>query len=126
MATVTISETIPQPAIQWASGSTPVLRGWYSISFIAGDGTTPVEAGNGQTGTGFYYEIDCSINGSGYVVIPAFTIQTTTDGNSPLSLFTGQLFDNGAPREIIFGFQNAAQGWSIPATLAPNCALSDL
>ena len=96
------------------------------MSFIAGDGVTPIEAGNGQTGSGFYYEIDCSVNGSGYVVIPVFTIQTTTDGNLPLSLFTGQLFDDGAPREIIFGFQNSAQGWSIPATLAPNCALSDL
>src|SRR6185436_19559647 len=76
--------------------------------------------------TGFFFDIECSINSDGNVVIPVFTIQSTTDGNLPLSLFTGQLFDNDAPREIIFGFENSGQGWAIPTQLGSNVALSDL
>ncbi len=126
MSLITISETTPQPPIQWGSDSTPTLRGWYSQDFIGGDGDTLVVSGNGQTQTGFYYDIECSLNGNGEVVIPVFTIQSTTDGNLPTALFIGQLFDNGAPREIIFGFQNTGQGWSIPTQLGQNVALSDL
>jgi hypothetical protein len=96
------------------------------MDFIAGDGVTLIVSGNGQTQTGFFYEITCSVDVNGNVVIPVFTIQSTTDGNLPTALFIGQLFDNDAPREIIFGFQNTGQGWSIPTQLGTNVALSDL
>src|SRR5882724_11046397 len=121
---VTISSTTPVPAIQWNSDSTPILRGWYTQNYIAGDTVTLVLQGNGQTGP--FYDWECSLDDDGNVMIPILTIQSTTDGNLPTALFIGQLFDDGAPREIIFGFQNSGQGWSIPTQLGNNVALSDL
>jgi len=106
-------------------GTVPVLRGFYSKRFLAGDGVTPVESGNGLTG--FFYSIPCSVNGSGQIVIPAFEIQSTTDGNLPTSRFTGQLFDqSGAAREIIFGKANSGNGWQIPTIYGANVDFADL
>jgi hypothetical protein len=79
---------------------------------VAGDGVTPVVGGNGKTG--FYDLIDCSVNGSGFLVIPAFDVQATTESN-PTAGFFGQLYVDGAARTIIFGGQ-AQSGWAIPVT----------
>ena len=104
---VTISQTTPSPPIQVA-GDDIELRVWYTQNFVAGDGVTPVEGGTGQNG--FYYSITCTKNGSDQVVIPAFTIQATTESN-PTANFFGQLWVNGAPGQVIFG---GASGWQLP------------
>jgi hypothetical protein len=118
---LTISQTTPNPTQQYL-GTVPVLRGYYSHRFVAGDEVTPVEQGNGLTG--FFYEIPCSINIFGQLVIPAFEIQTTTDGNLPTSRFTARLFDqSGVPREIIFGGNS---GWQIPTLFGSNVTWADL
>lgn len=109
---ITISQTTISPTQNYL-GSVPVLKGWYSKRFTAGDGITPVVPGDGISG--FYYSVSCAINGDGQIVIPAFTIQSTTDAtDDATSRFTGQLFDqSGTPREIIFGKANG-NGWAIP------------
>lgn len=121
---ITISQTTISPTQNYL-GTVPVLRGWYSKRYVAGDAVTPVESGNGLTG--FYYSIPCSVNGDGEIVIPAFTIQSTTDGNLPTARFTGQLFDqSGAPREIIFGNPTSGNGWQIPTLYGANVDFADL
>lgn len=119
---ITIAATTVNPAETYTG--TLVLRGWYSHSFIAGDAITLVEEGDGQNG--FYYEVPTSVNGGGNLVIDEFIIQSTDDGNLPTARFTGQLFEDGAPREIIFGFPNVAQGWRIPILFGADVNLADL
>ena len=121
---ITIIATTPSPPIRYP-GTQPHLRGYYSSRFIAGDTVTPVEQGNGQTG--FYYDIPCTVNGSGNLVIPAFQIQTTEDGNLPTSRFTGRLYDQtGAPREVIFGGADSNAGWRIPTLMGNIVSWADL
>lgn len=108
---IQISQTVLQPALQVDASSSIVLRAWYTNSFVAGDGVTPVQGGNGQQG--FYYEIVCSLNGSGFVVIPSFNVQETTESN-PTAGFFGQLYVDGAPGQMVFGFPQATAGWQIP------------
>lgn len=112
---IEISQTTPNPPIRYP-GTQPHLRGYYSRRFTAGDGATPVEWGDGRNG--FYYDIECDVNGDGNLVIPAFEIQSTTDGNLPTSRFTGQLFTQSlAPAQIIFGGNT---GWQIPTQYGDN------
>jgi hypothetical protein len=121
---ITIIATTPSPPIRYP-GTQPHLRGYYSSRFIAGDTVTPVEQGNGQTG--FYYDIPCTVNGSGNLVIPAFQIQATEDGNLPTSRFTGRLYDQtGAPREVIFGGADSNAGWRIPTLMGNIVSWADL
>lgn len=121
---ITVTQTTRSPDIQYL-GTSPTLRLFYSKDFLAGDGVTPVGSGNGLTG--FYDTVTCSINGSGQLVIPSFTIQSTTDGDLPTSRLTGQLFDqSGAPQEIIFGNQNTGNGWQIPTLYGATVAWDDL
>lgn len=118
---IQISATTPNPPIRYL-GSQPHLRGYYSNRYIAGDGATVVEPGNGLNG--FYYDIACSVNGDDNLVIPAFEIQSTTDGNLPTSRFTGRLFDqSGGPQEIIFG---GNIGWQITTLYGGNVTYADL
>lgn len=108
---IQISQTTPQPALQVPTGTSIHLRAWYTNSFVAGDGVTPVQGGNGQDG--FFYDIECSVNGDGFVVIPAFDVQETTESN-PTAGFFGQLFIDGSPGQVIFGYPQATAGWQIP------------
>lgn len=118
---VQISQTTPQPPLQFASTDELFLRAWYSNTFLAGDGVTPVEGGNGQSG--FYYNIECSINDDGNLVIPAFDVQATTESN-PTALFIGQLFVNGSPDRVIFG--SGSNGWPVPAVYGDVVTYDDL
>ncbi len=121
---ITVSAITPNPPIMYP-GEQPYFRGYYSRRFIAGDGVTPVEPGNGQTG--FFYNIPCEVNINGNLVVPSFQIQSTTDGNLPTSKFTGQLYDQGgAPREIIIGGAVSNAGWQIPTIYGDNVTWSDL
>lgn len=108
---IQISQTVLQPALQVAATDEIHLRGWYTNSFVAGNGITSVQGGNGREG--FYYDIVCSLNGDGFVVIPAFNAQETTLSN-PTAGFFGQLFINGSPGQMVFGFPQATAGWQIP------------
>ncbi len=109
MAVVTITQTTYQLAIEYP-GTAPRAHGWYTQDFIAGDGVTPVLHGNGQTG--FYIDLECHINSSGYLVVPAFSIQATNESN-PTSRFFLELYtQDGAAREILMGGNS---GWVIPA-----------
>lgn len=108
---IQISQTTLQPALQVTSTDDIRLRSWYTNSFVAGDGVTSIQGGNGQSG--FYYDIECSLDGNGFVVIPAFDAQETTESN-PTGGFFGQLYINGAPNQMVFGFPQASAGWQIP------------
>lgn len=108
---IQISQTILQPGLQVAETDEIRLRGWYTSSFVAGDGVTSVQGGNGQSG--FYYDIECSLTDDNFVVIPAFDVQETTESN-PTAGFFGQLYINGAPGQMVFGFPQATAGWQIP------------
>lgn len=120
---IEISQTTISPTQNYL-GVAPRLRGYYSQRYVAGDEVTPVESGNGQTG--FYYDIQCSLDGAGRIIIPAFTIQSTEDGNLPTSRFTGQLYTQaGAPAQIVFG-TNGGQGWAIPTLFGVNVTWADL
>lgn len=110
---ITITQTTPQPPLQVQDSDIVTFRGWYTNSFVASDGVTPVEGGNGQTG--FYYEETCSINDDGFVVIPALSVQPTT-GSNPTAGFFGQLFINGSPSQMVFGVPQATAGWQIPTS----------
>jgi hypothetical protein len=121
MAVVTISQTTPNPPLQFSSTDELFLRAWYSSTFLAGDGVTPVEGGDGKSG--FYYNIECSLNGDGNLVIPAFDVQATTASN-PTALFTGQLYINGAPDKVIFG--TGSNGWPIPTVYGDVVTYDDL
>ena len=113
MATVIITATTPQPPLQVQDGDTVEFRGWYTNSFVAADGVTPVEGGNGQSG--FYYSYDCTINEAGNVVIPEIEVQPTT-GSNPTAGFFGAIFVNGAFERMIFGVPQATAGWQIPTS----------
>jgi hypothetical protein len=108
---ITISQTILQPPLNVNESDVITLRGWYTNSFVAGDGITSVQGGDGQAG--FYYDIECSLNGGGFVVIPAFDVQETT-GSNPTAGFFGQLYINGAPGQMVFGSPQATAGWQLP------------
>jgi hypothetical protein len=108
---IQISQTILQPPLNISASDDIRLRGWYTNSFIAGDGVTSVQGGNGREG--FFYDITCSLNGSGFVIIPAFNVQETTLSN-PSAGFFGQLFINGSPGQMVFGYPQATAGWQIP------------
>lgn len=113
MATITITQTTPQPPLQVEAGDGVTFRGWYTNDFVASDGVTPVAGGDGQSG--FYYEETCSIDSDGFVVIPALSIQPTT-GSNPTAGFFGALFVNGAFAQMIFGYPQATAGWQIPTS----------
>lgn len=122
---ITVSETIPNPPIQLPAGSTATLRGYYSERFLDSDGVTVVMPGNGLTG--FYYEVACTVNDDGNLVVPAFEIHTTDDGvDVATSRFTGQLFVDGVPNVTIFGFPNSVTGWIIPAAFGEATTWNDL
>ena len=109
--TIQISQIVLNPQLQVTSSDDIRLRGWYTRSFVAGDGVTSVQGGNGQDG--FYYDVVCSLNADGFVVIPAFDVQETTSSN-PTAGFFGQLVINGAAAQMVFGFPQATAGWQIP------------
>ena len=124
MSTITISETTPNPPIRMDDDATAVLRGYYSQRFLDSDGVTVVMQGNGQSG--FYYEVPCSVDPDGNLVIGEFVIHTTDDGiDVATSLFTGQLYINGAPDVIIFGFASGS-GWIIPVSLGDETTWGEL
>lgn len=108
---IQISQTILQPVLQVPSGASIHLHGWYTNSFVAGDGVTSVQGGNGQAG--FFYDITCSVNDDGFITIPAFDLQETTLSN-PSAGFFGQLFIDGSPSQMVFGYPQATAGWQIP------------
>lgn len=108
---VTITSFTTQPEADISVDSDIRLRGWYSNSFIAGDGSTPVEGGTGQTG--FFYDIPCTLNGSNEVVVPAFDVQATTLSN-PTANFTAQLYVDGSPSKVIIPNTQSSNGWQIP------------
>lgn len=108
---IQISQTTLQPSLQVPATSEIRLRAWYTNSFVAGDGMTSVQGGNGQEG--FYYDILCSVNDDDFTVIPAFNVQETTLSN-PTAGFFGQLFIDGSPGQMVFGFPQATAGWQIP------------
>ena len=113
---ITISQTTLNPPLNVSTADTIHLRGWYTNSFVAGDGVTSVQGGNGQEG--FYYDIECGLNDDGNVVIPAFAVQETTL-SSPTAGFFGQLFINESPAQVIFGYPQATAGWQIPTIYGP-------
>lgn len=108
---IQVSQTILQPGLQIDANSTIELRAWYTNSFVAGDGVTSVQGGNGQQG--FYYSISCSLTDDNFVVVPAFEVQETTESN-PTAGFFGQLYVDGAPAQMVFGLPQAGAGWQIP------------
>lgn len=105
-----ISQTSFQPTLE-GLGNAPYIVFWYTgQNFIAGDGTTPVIVGDGQT-TGFKLRVTCSIV-SDRLVAPALGLWATTDGQPATSRFFGQLYsEDGAPRDMLFG---GASGWQLP------------
>lgn len=113
MATITVTQITPEPPLQIESGSTATFRGWYSNSYVAADGVTPVIGGNGQTG--FFYEWDCTVDDNRFVVIPAITIQPTTESN-PTAGFFGAVFVNGSFTQMVIGVPQATAGWQIPTS----------
>lgn len=116
MAVVQISATTPQPPLQFDTDDLYV-RGWYSNNFIAGDGVTPVEGGNGQTG--FFYNTLCTRNDAGHLVIPARDRQATTDSN-PSAVYFERLYVGGAPNQPII------DGWAIPTIYGSIIAYDEL
>lgn len=109
---VQVSQTILQPTEEFQTGSEIILKVWYTRTFVAGDGVTPVIGGNGKSG--FFDQVTCSVNGSGFLVIPAFNVQATVESN-PTAGFFGQLYVDGAAANVIFGGQ-AQSGWAIPVS----------
>lgn len=108
---VTISQTLLTPPLQVSVSDDIRLRAWYTNNFVAGDGVTSVQGGDGQTG--FYYDILCSLNDDGNVIIPAFDVQETMLSN-PTAGFFGWLYVNGSRTQSVFGYPQATAGWQIP------------
>lgn len=124
MAAITISETTPNPPIHIGDGD-PVLHGYYSQRYLDSDGATPIMPGDGKEG--FFYSVQCSVDGDGNLVIPEFVIRTTDDGiDIQTSRFTGQLFIDDVPDVIIFGFAQASAGWMIPASFGDSVTWDQL
>lgn len=116
MSLITITEFTPVPPIQIPEGTTATLRGFYSQRFLDSDGVTPVMPGDGQQG--FYYEWTCDTDEDGNLVVPQIEIHTTDNGEDvQTSLFTGQLYLDGAASTVIFGHPQAVGGWIITNTL---------
>lgn len=119
---VQITQLTPNPPLQYDTADLH-LRGWYSQSFIAGDGVTEVEGGNGQTG--FYYDWLCTQDGDGNLVIPALDVQATTESN-PTASFKAQLYVDGAPNQMIIPSSPQGSGWAIPTTSGPVITFAEL
>lgn len=122
MPKTTISQTTFEPNLI-GLGDAPFIRFWYiGQNFIAGDGVTPVQAGDGQTG--FYEDVTCSIF-SDQLVMPATPLWATTDGSPATSRFIGQLYaESGAPTNYFpFG---ANSGWQLPTVYGAVIAYDQL
>ena len=102
-----------------------MLRGFYSQRFLDSDGVTPVLAGNGVDG--FYYQWACSRDVDGNLIVPEIQIHSTDDGiDVQTSLFTGQLYVDDSPSQVIFGQPQAGAGWIIAASLGSPITWGDL
>lgn len=118
---VTVASRTFTPDIKY-QGTLPTLRVYYTKNFLAADGVTPVVKGDGRQG--FYDSYACSVNAGGELVVPALTLQSTSDCSEPTAKFWGQLFDQSeAPREILFGGQS---GWSVPAAYGSSVTYGQL
>lgn len=123
MSAITITPTTVFPTFNLPDGGSITLRGFYSQRFQDSDGILVVMPGNGIQG--FYYEWDCTLDGDGNIVIPEMVIRTTNGVDVSTSLFTGQLFVDENPGQIVFGFPTGP-GWIIPASFGSSTAWDQL
>lgn len=109
---VQVSQYTTNPPTQLSAGDLLEVRGWYTRSFIAGDGVTPVEGNSTSGEQGPYYLTTPSLSVAG-MVVPAHSIQATTLSNPTANYFEG-LWVNGAFSQILMPNTNGATGWQIP------------
>ncbi len=122
---VTVSEYVPQPAIQVDPASSFDVRGWYSASFIGGDAVTPI-LGNSTNGEeGPYIDIPSSLNASGYLVVPEHDVQATTLSNPTANYFEG-LWIDGAFNRLLMPNNNVTSGWQIPTIYGSIIAIDEI
>jgi hypothetical protein len=122
---VTIEQYATQPSVQLSDDDVLEVRGWYNRSFIAGDGVTPVEANVSNGALGPYYSITPTLNGSGYLVVPAHDVQATTLSN-PTAGYTEQLWVNGTYVVTLMPNTQASTGWQIPTTYGTTIAFDEI
>lgn len=125
MSLVTISQYTIQPSQQLSASDVLEIRGFYTRSFVAADGVTPIEGNfsNGQSGP--YYSITPTLNGSGDLVVPNHDVQPTTESN-PTGNYIEQLWVNGAFVQTILPNNNVTTGWQIPTTYGSVVAYDEI
>lgn len=125
MALVQISSYTINPSQQLSSDDLLEIRGFYTRSFIGSDGVTSV-AGNDSNGQfGPYYSITPTLNGSGFLIVPAHDIQPTTESN-PTGNYIEQLWVNEAYSQTLMPNNNVGTGWQIPTTYGPVIAFDEI
>lgn len=122
---LTRSQYTTNPTAQIEADAVIEVRGWYSRSFIAGDGVTPVEGNSTSGEQGPYYSIGASLNASGDLVVAAQEIQATTLSNPTANYFEG-LWVNGAFVTLLMPNTEGATGWQIPTTYGDPIAFDEI
>lgn len=92
MSSITI-QTI-QPGLAWRFGGiTAELRLYANQTFITSDGTLI------QQGT--YKSVTCTVSGT-TIVIPSFTLDSTTNSSNPNANYTARIYDSNGVRRWLF------------------------
>jgi len=104
-------------------GSTAKVRIYYLRSFRSSENVNIT--GSAVGGNGWFLELDCTIDGSQNLNVPAFILYSTEDSNNPSARFCAVVYSqDGARRETIMG---GSSGWIVPASpLSTTVALLEI
>ncbi len=122
---VTVSQYTAEPPVQIDPASTFEVRGFYPRDFIGGDSVTPIYGNTTSGEQGPYYDVDCSLNGSGNLIVPAHDIQATTLSNPTANYFEG-LWVDGAFTQMLMPNNNVTSGWQIPTIYGAIIAIDEI
>lgn len=122
---VEIEQYTPNPPIQVSTDSLLEVRGFYTHSFIGGDGVTPVAGNASQGEQGPYYSTTPTLDGSGNLVVPAHSVQVTTLSSPTGNYFEG-LWVDGAFVQWLMPNNQVSSGWQIPALFGTPVAFDEI
>lgn len=125
MATLVISQYTCNPAQQLSTDDELEVRGFYTRDFIGSDAVTPVFGNNSNGAFGPYYSITPTLSVSGELIVPAHTVQPTTESN-PTGLYIEQLWVNGAYVQTLIPNDSGGTGWQIPTVYGDPIAYDEI
>jgi len=124
MSLVTRSSYTTNPTAQLSADDVLEVRSFYTRSFIAADGVTPVVGNDSNGQSGPYYSLTPTLV-NGNLVVPALDIQPTTESN-PTGNYIEQLWVNEAYSQTLMPNNNVGTGWQIPTVYGSVIAFDEI